>query len=634
MNRQKYPRKEYHKGFITYPLYLALFLCFLPMQPACVSTGTTQSGYPLPLKDNTEPAKEKGKYSPFPDNKGKDRERFAILSLSDNLENGAVSCFSLFELSIELDAWIGNPYDPGDTGVYALFRAPDGTEKEIPGFFFVPYHCRIQDSFEILSQSGNGYWKIRFTPRIPGNWQYLVKAEQGEKKSALPWKSFKVTEKKDPGFISKKNQAGRYFRFESGMTYIPVGSNVSWYDNRGMKAYELWFSKMAENGANYARIWFAPWGFAQEWKDTGLGNYALRQKEAWQLDCLMELAEKYNIYLMLCFINHGQFSTGTNPEWDRNPYNILNGGMLKNPRDFLTDAGAKRYFKRRLRYIVSRWAYSTRIFSWELWNEINLADNMYNPENLVPWIREMTGYIEEIDPYDHLISSSSSLAVKGDEPEWQYLDYLQIHKYNTENWAPYLNRTILRILGVTGKPILVGEFGMQGNFIDPLGIHFHNGMWASLFSGSAGTGMLWWWDTYIDPDNLYYHYKGISSFFKDEVRTIGEMEPLERKQYEKMNLYFLKSKNRILCWIQDKTYSYKGFMEKAFGAGLENVSYKKITNSTIEFENILPGVYRIEQWDTQTGKLLMVKEKEYTGTAIVEVRSFTGDTALKLIKME
>jgi hypothetical protein len=34
-------------------------------------------------------------------------------------------------------------------------------------------------------------------------------------------------------------------------------------------------------------------------------------------------------------------------------------------------------------------------------------------------------------------------------------------------------------------------------------------MWGSLFGGGLGTGMSWWWDNYIDPKNLYYHFAPI-----------------------------------------------------------------------------------------------------------------------------
>ena len=30
-----------------------------------------------------------------------------------------------------------------------------------------------------------------------------------------------------------------------------------------------------------------------------------------------------------------------------------------------------------------------------------------------------------------------------------------------------------------------------------------------------GTAMLWWWDNYIDPGNLYYHYLALAAFVKD-----------------------------------------------------------------------------------------------------------------------
>lgn len=103
---------------------------------------------------------------------------------------------------------------------------------------------------------------------------------------------------------------------------------------------------------NYARIWMAPWAFAVEWSDRA-GRYDL--KEAWRLDYVLRLAEKKGIYVMLCLVNHGQLRAGEN--WNGNPYNRARGGPLSSPEQFFTDPTAKDLFKKRLRYLVSRYAY-------------------------------------------------------------------------------------------------------------------------------------------------------------------------------------------------------------------------------------------------------------------------------------
>ncbi len=66
-----------------------------------------------------------------------------------------------------------------------------------------------------------------------------------------------------------------------------------------------------------------------------------------------------------------------------------------------------------------------------------------------------------------------------------------------------------------GKPTLNGEFGINAQnvalrTIDPEGVYIHNSIWATAFSGAMGTAMTWWWDNYIDPNNLYAHYKPLS----------------------------------------------------------------------------------------------------------------------------
>lgn len=84
-----------------------------------------------------------------------------------------------------------------------------------------------------------------------------------------------------------------------------------------------------------------------------------------------------------------------------------------------------------------------------------------------------------------------------------------------------------------GKPHIVAEFGIgdptAAKQEDPRGIYVHNGAtaalavvnltslagcWAALAAASAGTAMTWWWDNYIDPDNLYAVFTGVAAVSK------------------------------------------------------------------------------------------------------------------------
>lgn len=72
------------------------------------------------------------------------------------------------------------------------------------------------------------------------------------------------------------------------------------------------------------------------------------------------------------------------------------------------------------------------------------------------------------------------------------------------------------------KPYLFAEFGIVPDKPDtrglwdrdPRGVHMHNGLWAPLAFGSAGTGMLSWWFNYIDPKDLYFQFRPVAEFVK------------------------------------------------------------------------------------------------------------------------
>ncbi|MFQ6618647.1 MAG: T9SS type A sorting domain-containing protein, partial [Fidelibacterota bacterium] len=121
----------------------------------------------------------------------------------------------------------------------------------------------------------------------------------------------------------------------------------------------------------------------------------------------------------------------------------------------------------------------------------------------------------EIDPWDHIITTS---ARNEDSEIWELpeIEVVQIHNYSGEVVSTL--RGLISKQRRYDKPVLVGEFGLdaggENNAEDAEGTHLHNGIWSSLFSGSGA--MLWWWDSYIEQNNLYYHFKALSEFLKGE----------------------------------------------------------------------------------------------------------------------
>ncbi len=107
----------------------------------------------------------------------------------------------------------------------------------------------------------------------------------------------------------------------------------------------------------------------------------------------------------------------------------------------------------------------------------------------------------------------------------------------------------------------MGEFGQSWRSgqecvsEDPEGIHLHNAIWASALSGSAGTAMIWWWDSYVDPQNLYYHYKALARFTENEQWANSNFRKLDSPaNTDKLGVYGLQNDEHALIWVKDKNY--------------------------------------------------------------------------------
>lgn len=426
--------------------------------------------------------------------------------------------YDKFELNINLTATYANAYDYGDIRVWCIFSAPSGRKDTVDGFFMQNYTLNPDGS---LTPSGSGSFKLRYAPNETGAWTYKLSCTASAGTTTQSSKTFNCIATSSAGFIRKN--ATNYLSFDNGNQYFPVGENMGWQNSNIVTDYSDWVTKLANNNGNFIRVWMSSWAFALEWKNglngfSGLKQY--KQTSAFYLDWLLDYCKQKDVYMMLTLNNHGQVSTTVDPEWIDNPYNSANGGTAANTWDFFTDATAIANHQNRLRYIIARYGYSQNIESWELFNEVDWTDQYSTYKgNVTGWHNTMANYIKSKDVYKHLVTTS--YAYSTNEPAtWSLskMDFTQTHFYiNSPNIESVLSNASQNYLTNYSKPTLNGEFGLgpSGATLaanDPNGIHIHNAIWGSSFSGAMGSAMTWWWDDYINPQNLYYHYKPLASF--------------------------------------------------------------------------------------------------------------------------
>ncbi len=429
-------------------------------------------------------------------------------------QSDVVQVYEKFELMVELTADFDNPYDPADVHLTADFQNPAGGIVHVDGFWMQDY---TDIGSGILVESGSPGWKVRFTPDTAGNWNYWLTITDHTGSETSGSFTFTCEEGVNPGFVRMTND--RYLSHDDGSQYFAIGENMGWWQYNGINDYEEWMNDLSDAGGNFIRIWMCSWGTGIEWNDTGLGNYSSRQDRAFILDWIIEHAAETGIYIMLCLNNHGQVSSNVNPEWGSNPYNAANGGPCQNTWDFFTSQAARDYYEQRLKYIVARWGYSPNIMAWESFNEVEWTNDFSaHQDEITQWHLETSQTIADLDVYDHLITTSYAMA-DNDPDTWELpiIDFTQTHHYTAavdpqtihSNWVQtYLDQY--------QKPTLIGEFGLD-NFLelDPSGVDLHNSLWASAMSGSFGSAMTWWWDSYVAGNSLYHHFEPLSQFMQE-----------------------------------------------------------------------------------------------------------------------
>ena len=405
-----------------------------------------------------------------------------------------VGLYHKFEIGVQFEGAYGNLFNPDDALVEVDFTSPEGNTTQVHGFF-----AGYADSKRFGSD-----WPIflvRFAPSTPGRWTYRVNVSNPEGKTTGQERWFYVTDSDARGFVRTSRQDPRFFEFSNGDFYYPIGQNVAWAQD-----YEAYFTRQRETGQNWVRIWMCPWNLQLE-KEAG--RYDL--KAATRLDEIVQLARQEGLRIQLVFIYHGML---TGESWGKNPYNWENDGPCYLASDFFTNQRARNLFKRRLRYIVARWGYSTNIMAWELFNEVDLA-RYSRFGDVVKWHREMSDYVKEIDPHDHLVTTSlSRKSSSGDLWNLTNIDFMPLHVYDPDFPELILNR--YRDLRSFKKPWFVAEYGRSTELVemkkDTDGRDLRDALWASFMVPIAGNVMPWWWDSYIKPHELNRLFGHLSRF--------------------------------------------------------------------------------------------------------------------------
>ncbi|MFP4176905.1 MAG: DUF5060 domain-containing protein [Candidatus Brocadiia bacterium] len=579
-----------------------------------------------------------------------------------------VDRYRKFEISFNLDRTYSNPFDPDVVRVEGVFIRPDQSEVRVPGFFYQDYVRTRMKGAEKLVPRGRSHWKIRFAPRQTGQYDYYVEVHDSSTGGSEPLRSnvgrFEAVEGDSDGFVRTSEDDPFHFELDEGQFYYPIGHNIaSVHDARarpmqvdipaekGTFAYEEMLAAMAEAGENWGRIWMAPWSFGIEWTEAysqyycGRGRYNLYN--AWRLDHVLKKAEQQDIRILLLLTPHGaigdhesDFRGHDDDQRQGHPYWSRYGGPVDSPKELYTSEEARELYHKRLRYIVARWGYSTAIMGWEILNEADLA-SFYKNDRFgkigAEFVRDAARHMRDLDPADHLITSSVfQYRQSWSEPllSLDELDFNTGHIF-TRKLEQKLRRDVREMQRKYNKIFLPTEAGLTpfAQDAETTALAIHRTLWSSFMVPGAGAAAPWWW-VLIHEKDLYHHFDALTNFAEGEDRRgkefkggSGRSTDLSEEDRNLKNV-ILTSGEEAFGWIYDPG---------AFG---NRAKWEGAPEGPAEFSirGLKPGEYTVEVWDTYEGKIIKKmnadsekgEDDDEKSSLTIELPEFSRDVAVKV----
>lgn len=519
----------------------------------------------------------------------------------------------------ETDKKTINPFDPEQIDVYAELEFFEGLgwskAGKVYGFYYQEFDRNTKsanvEAWTWEKIKTDDYFRIRFAPSKIGKWRITtVVLLRGKEVARMGPFEFSTLNAKNKGYL-KVAKDKKHFVVGTD-PFIPIGQNLAKptcyveKDSTGKiindpfkcatcpcagiedwcghlknlpmhpKAYMTYhdeLNNLKKSGANYVRMINFPFTFEIEYEK--LGNYTNRMNCAWELDQLIEKAEKIDLKMNFnLFVGYPLLKSPYNANlWDWYADNNEDKGYcyrselgLKEPLEFLTSTVAKKHFKNRIRYYIARYGYSTSIGILELMSEIN-SKFPNNPKEVYQWQQEMADYIKnELNHHNQLLAVNYDGAgpneAKGD------LSYsiasVDVMGHNIHRAGIYRSDLIKTVESFKKyeKPIIFSEIGTGDSGLESCDNHteWMKDLWFSLFTGSATTGINW---------NLQHDYKTWNNF-----RNVKQfLSQINLVNFPNTGSQIRKDQLTEMLYLMDST------SKKAFGV-IQNTTWNFHTKGT------------------------------------------------------
>ena len=390
-------------------------------------------------------------------------------------------------------------------------------------------------------------------------------------------------------YIQVSTHNSSYFSFPDGSPYIPVGINMinpsGRYSGKPDSAFyeiEQWMKNLSENGGNYIRVWLSNsfWDMEEE-----AGKY--NEEKVRRIDRFIEMARKYHLRIKLTLEHFRSITLQENPQqWaTKFAYHKSHGGPFDSVRQYLTSSEGQQLFLNKVDFYRKRYGSDTLFFGWELWNEMN-AMSVPKDSAFFAWNEKMLATVKQYFPGQLVMQSLGSFDGEYAKPLYKKMmsipanDVAQVHRYLDPGAEMEVCHAPMDIICTSAvkdllayhlpKPVMLAETGaVEPHHAGPskyyskdtAGILLHDILFAPFFTGAAGTGMSWHWESYVHKNNLWYHYRRFNEVIKG-IDPITESFIPSFEETGSLRIYVLKGRKTTLLWLRDKSNNWQSELEK------------------------------------------------------------------------
>jgi hypothetical protein len=373
----------------------------------------------------------------------------------------------------------------------------------------------------------------------------------------------------------------RYLELSDGSPYIPIGLNMIAPpgtrngEDEALRGMEAWMASLASNGGNYIRVWLSSPFWDVEHDKSGVYD----AERAKRIDRLLDLCRKYKLRVKLTMEHFRSIGGGSQAWADKPLHNADIGGPAKSMADFFDGEASRAQFKRKIAWYQVRYGDQPVVYGWELWNEINAVTGH---GDILAWSELMLAELHRAFPKNMAMQSMGSF----DDARWRDMfyrpnslmpgnDIAQVHRYLDLGAKLDVCKGPVDIMAADaireiasykpGRPIVLAESGAvepshSGPFklyaADKEGILLHDILFAPFFSGAAGGGQIWHWDSYVAPNDLWRQFDRFAQTVRGLDPPAEAFEPM-MAEHDRLRVYVLKGKRTVLAWCRDSKNTWE-----------------------------------------------------------------------------